>query len=111
MCGCTQVRRRGREVPRPRRYSGRGVPRAPVALSGWRSRDSCARFALARRSFAGKSATSALLFSPLVIPYLVFGISLLLLFTFVDKVLTDVAGVYTADPRLVPDALRLPSVT
>ena len=53
-----------------------------------------ASFALVRRRFAGKSAASALFFSPLVIPYLVFGITLLLLFTLVDKVLTRVAGVY-----------------
>ena len=36
--------------------------------------------ALARRPFRGKPAVSALLLSPLVIPYLVFGIALLLLF-------------------------------
>jgi spermidine/putrescine transport system permease protein len=36
--------------------------------------------ALTRRRFPGKSAVSALLLSPLVIPYVVFGISLLLLF-------------------------------
>jgi spermidine/putrescine transport system permease protein len=36
--------------------------------------------ALSRRRFRGKAAVSALLLSPLVIPYLVFGISLLLLF-------------------------------
>jgi spermidine/putrescine transport system permease protein len=36
--------------------------------------------ALARRRFAGKAAVSALLLSPLVIPYVVFGISLLLFF-------------------------------
>ena len=53
-----------------------------------------ASFALIRRRFKGKSAASALFFSPLVIPYLVFGISLLLLFSLVDKVLTSVAGVY-----------------
>lgn len=35
---------------------------------------------LARRRFAGKSAVSALLLSPLVVPYIVLGISLLLLF-------------------------------
>ena len=52
-----------------------------------------ASLALLRRRFAGKAAASALFFSPLVIPYLVFGISLLLLFTLVDKVLTQVAGV------------------
>ena len=48
-----------------------------------------ASFALVRRRFFGKPAVSALVFSPLVIPYLVFGISLLLLFTLVDKVLTE----------------------
>jgi len=52
-----------------------------------------ASLALLRRRFAGKAAASALFFSPLVIPYLVLGISLLLLFTLVDKVLTQVAGV------------------
>jgi len=36
--------------------------------------------ALARRQFRGKAAVTALLLSPLVIPYVVFGISLLLLF-------------------------------
>ena len=36
--------------------------------------------ALTRRRFRGKSAVSALLLSPLVIPYVVFGISLLLLY-------------------------------
>jgi spermidine/putrescine transport system permease protein len=36
--------------------------------------------ALVRRRFRGKSVVSALLLSPLVIPYLVFGIALLLLF-------------------------------
>ena len=39
-----------------------------------------ASLALTRRRFRGKSAVSALLLSPLVIPYVVFGISLLLLF-------------------------------
>ena len=39
-----------------------------------------ASIALVRRRFRGKSAVSALLLSPLVIPYVVFGISLLLLF-------------------------------
>lgn len=39
-----------------------------------------ASIALARRVFRGKAAASALLLSPLVIPYVVFGISLLLLF-------------------------------
>jgi spermidine/putrescine transport system permease protein len=39
-----------------------------------------ASLALARRRFLGKAAVSALLLSPLVIPYVVFGVSLLLLF-------------------------------
>ena len=39
-----------------------------------------AALALTRRRIPGKSAVSALLLSPLVIPYVVFGISLLLLF-------------------------------
>ena len=39
-----------------------------------------ASIALVRRSFRGKSPVSALLLTPLVIPYVVFGISLLLLF-------------------------------
>jgi spermidine/putrescine transport system permease protein len=39
-----------------------------------------ASLALARRRFAGRAAVSALLLSPLVIPYVVFGISLLLFF-------------------------------
>jgi spermidine/putrescine transport system permease protein len=39
-----------------------------------------ASIALVRRSFRGKGPVSALLLSPLVIPYVVFGISLLLLF-------------------------------
>jgi spermidine/putrescine transport system permease protein len=39
-----------------------------------------ASIALARRRFKGKSPVSALLLSPLVIPYVVFGISLLLFF-------------------------------
>jgi spermidine/putrescine transport system permease protein len=39
-----------------------------------------ASIALARKRFAGKAAVSALLLSPLVIPYVVFGISLLLFF-------------------------------
>jgi spermidine/putrescine transport system permease protein len=39
-----------------------------------------ASIALVRRRFRGKAAVSALLLSPLVIPYVVFGISLLILF-------------------------------
>jgi spermidine/putrescine transport system permease protein len=53
-----------------------------------------AAIALVRRRFPGKSAVSAMLFSPLVVPYLVFGISLLVLFTAFDRVLTDAFGVY-----------------
>ncbi|MEX0755642.1 MAG: ABC transporter permease [Actinomycetota bacterium] len=53
-----------------------------------------AAFALLRRRFAGKSAVSALLFSPLVVPYLVFGISLLVIFTAVDKILVATTGSY-----------------
>lgn len=53
-----------------------------------------ASFALVRRRFFGKPAVSALLFSPLVIPYLVFGVSLLVIFSALDRFLTDVFGVY-----------------
>ena len=53
-----------------------------------------AAIALVRRRFAGKAAASALMFSPLVVPYLVFGISLLVLFTALDRVLTNAFGVY-----------------
>ena len=53
-----------------------------------------ASFALIRRRFFGKPVVSALVFSPLVIPYLVFGISLLLIFTLLDKVLAESFGVY-----------------
>jgi spermidine/putrescine transport system permease protein len=53
-----------------------------------------ASYALVRRVFRGKSAFSALVFSPLVIPYLVFGIALLVLFKMIDKVLIAVAGTY-----------------
>ena len=54
-----------------------------------------ASIALARRRFAGKAAVSALLLSPLVIPYVVFGISLLLLFHTIGiprSILTVVIG-------------------
>src|SRR3970282_2301626 len=47
-----------------------------------------------RRRFFGKPAASALMFSPLVIPYLVFGVSLLVIFTALDKLLTNAFGVY-----------------
>lgn len=53
-----------------------------------------ASFALLRRRFVGKSATSALFFSPLVVPYLVFGISLLVLFTALDKFLSATTGYF-----------------
>ena len=48
--------------------------------------------ALVRRRFRGKSAVSALVFSPLVVPYLVFGIALLVIFTVVDRFLTSTTG-------------------
>ena len=51
-----------------------------------------ASFVLLRRRFVGKTATSALLFSPLVVPYLVFGISLLVIFTAFDRWLIDTTG-------------------
>ena len=54
-----------------------------------------ASIALVRRRFAGKAAVSALLLSPLVIPYVVFGISLLLFFHAVGiprSILTVVIG-------------------
>lgn len=53
-----------------------------------------ASYALVRRVFRGKGAFTALVFSPLVIPYLVFGIALLVLFKMIDKVLITVAGTY-----------------
>jgi spermidine/putrescine transport system permease protein len=52
-----------------------------------------AAVALVRRKFAGKSAVSAVLLSPLVIPYVVFGISLLVLFRAIDKVFAQSFGV------------------
>lgn len=53
-----------------------------------------ASYALVRRMFRGKAAFSALVFSPLVIPYLVFGISLLVLFKLFDKVMVALTGTY-----------------
>jgi len=44
-----------------------------------------ASIALVRRRFAAKGAVSALLLSPLVIPYIVFAIALLILFVQIDK--------------------------
>ncbi len=53
-----------------------------------------ASFVLVRRRFVAKSAVSGLLLSPLVIPYLVFGIALLILFRAVDTFLTNTMGIY-----------------
>lgn len=53
-----------------------------------------AAFVLVRRRFVGKSAASALFFSPLVVPYVVFGVSLLVLFTALDKILADTTGYF-----------------
>jgi spermidine/putrescine transport system permease protein len=53
-----------------------------------------ASLALVRRRFVAKSAFSALVLSPLVIPYLVFGIALLVLFTALDHFLTLTMGTY-----------------
>jgi spermidine/putrescine transport system permease protein len=53
---------------------------AAISSAGAVSLGVLASVALARRRFAGKSALSALLLGPLVIPYIVFGISLLLFF-------------------------------
>ena len=44
-----------------------------------------AAIALVRKQFTGKVAVSALLLSPLVIPYIVFAIALLILFVQIDK--------------------------
>lgn len=51
-------------------------------------------YALARRRIAAKGAVVGLLLSPLVIPYLVLGIALLILFRALDQVLTSLFGVY-----------------
>jgi spermidine/putrescine transport system permease protein len=53
-----------------------------------------ASYALVRRRFWGKPIFAALVYSPLVIPYLVFGISLLVLFTAFDRFLTVTMGTY-----------------
>ncbi len=52
-----------------------------------------ASIVLVRRRFFGKSAASAFLLSPLVIPYVVFGIALLILFRTVDVFMEKWAGV------------------
>jgi spermidine/putrescine transport system permease protein len=54
----------------------------------------CVSLALVRRRFRGKAVVSALALSPLVIPYLVFGISLLILFKAADQFLIDHVGFY-----------------
>ena len=53
-----------------------------------------AAYALARRRIVGRGPVVALLLSPLVIPYLVLGIALLILFRAVDQGLTALFGVY-----------------
>jgi len=53
-----------------------------------------AAFVLVRRRFVGKPAASALFFSPLVVPYVVFGVSLLVLFTALDKILAESTGYF-----------------
>ena len=53
-----------------------------------------ASYAVVRRTFRGKGAASALLLSPLVIPYVVFGIALLILFRALDGFLIDHVGFY-----------------
>ncbi len=53
-----------------------------------------ASYAMVRRRFRGKAVTSSLLLSPLVIPYVVFGIALLILFRAVDDFLIPRFGIY-----------------
>ena len=53
-----------------------------------------ASYAIVRRRFRGKGAVSGLLLSPLVIPYVVFGIALLILFRAVDDFLIPRFGVF-----------------
>lgn len=53
-----------------------------------------AAYAMVRRGFVGRSAVSGLLMSPLVIPYVVFGIALLILFRAVDNFLIPRLGIY-----------------
>ena len=52
-----------------------------------------ASLVLVRRRFAGKSLVGGLFLSPLVIPYIVFGIALLILFSAVNEVLASWFGV------------------
>jgi len=53
-----------------------------------------ASYAVVRRRFVAKGAVTALLLSPLVLPYLVFGITLLILFRAVDSFLIPRVGIY-----------------
>jgi spermidine/putrescine transport system permease protein len=53
-----------------------------------------ASYVMVRRRFRGKGAVSGLLMSPLVIPYLVFGIALLILFRAVDDFLIPRFGIF-----------------
>ena len=53
-----------------------------------------ASYAVVRRTFRGKGPVSGLLLSPLVIPYVVFGIALLILFRALDEFLIARTGFY-----------------
>ena len=53
-----------------------------------------ASYAIVRRRFGGKGPVSGLLISPLVIPYVVFGIALLILFRAVDDFLIPRFGIF-----------------
>ena len=53
-----------------------------------------ASYAVVRRTFTGKGVVSGLLLSPLVIPYVVFGIALLILFRALDEFLLAQTGFY-----------------
>jgi spermidine/putrescine transport system permease protein len=53
-----------------------------------------AAYAVSRRRFAAKGAVSGLFLAPLVIPYVVFGIALLILFRAVDDFLIPRLGIY-----------------
>jgi spermidine/putrescine transport system permease protein len=53
-----------------------------------------ASYVVVRRRFRGRGAVSGLLLSPLVIPYVVFGIALLILFRAVDEFLIPRFGIY-----------------
>jgi spermidine/putrescine transport system permease protein len=53
-----------------------------------------ASYVVVRRRFRGRGAVSGLLLSPLVIPYVVFGIALLILFRAVDEFLIPRFGFY-----------------